>query len=80
VRTVATVMAGVSRMRFATYLVASIAGGIVWTDGVLLAGYWLGHFQFVRDNKGYIDVLVIAAVVLTLVPTVIHYLRARRRA
>ena len=57
-------------MRFSTYLLASIAGGIIWTDGVLLTGYWLGHFDFVRQNKGYIDWLVIAAVVLTLVPTV----------
>jgi membrane-associated protein len=78
VRTVASVMAGVSRMRFSTYLIASIAGGIVWTAGVLLTGYWLGHFDFVRENKGYIDWLVIAAVVVTLVPTLIHYLRARR--
>src|SRR3954470_8652328 len=56
VRTVATVMAGVGSMRFVTYLVASIAGGIVWTDGILLLGYWLGHFDFVQRNKGYIDI------------------------
>lgn len=79
VRTVATVMAGVSRMRFSTYAVATLVGGVIWADGVLLAGYWLGHFDFVRRNKGYIDWLVIAAVVLSLAPTVIHYVRTRRR-
>jgi membrane-associated protein len=79
VRTVATVMAGVSRMRFATYLVISIIGGIIWADGVLLAGYWLGHFDFIQRNKGYIDYLVIGAVLISLVPTAVHYVQARRR-
>jgi membrane-associated protein len=78
VRTVATVMAGVGRMRFTTFLVASIAGGIVWADGILLLGYWLGHFDFVRRN-GYLDVVVIAVVVLSLIPTLVHLVQSRRR-
>jgi membrane-associated protein len=79
VRTVATVMAGVGRMRFASYLVASILGGIVWTDGILLLGYALGHVEFVRAHKGWIDYVVIAVVVIGLVPTLLHYLQSRRR-
>jgi membrane-associated protein len=79
VRTVATVLAGVSRMRFATYALASAVGAIAWADGVLLAGYWLGHFRFVRANKGYIDYVVLAVVLLSLVPVGVHYLQSRRR-
>jgi membrane-associated protein len=78
VRTVATVMAGVSRMRYSTYVVASVLGGIVWADGILLAGYWLGHIEFVQAHKGWIDYLVIVAVLLSLIPAAIHYLRGRR--
>jgi membrane-associated protein len=79
VRTVATVMAGVGRMRFASYALATVAGGIVWTESILLLGYWLGHFDFVRRNKGYIDWLVIAVVVLSLLPTLVHAVQSRRR-
>lgn len=79
VRTVATVMAGVGRMRLVSYAIASAAGAIVWTDGVLLLGYALGHVDFVRRNKGYIDWLVVAAVVISLVPTLWHYRQTRRR-
>ena len=79
VRTVATVLAGVSKMRFSSYVLATVAGGIVWADGVLLLGYGLGHIDFVREHKGWIDWLVILAVVLSLVPTLIHYLRGRRK-
>jgi membrane-associated protein len=80
VRTVATVMAGVARMRFSTYLIASVLGGIVWADGVLLTGYWLGHVEFVQAHKGWIDYLVIAVVLLSLIPAAVHYLRTRRRS
>jgi membrane-associated protein len=80
VRTVATVLAGVSRMPFVRYAVASTLGGIVWTVGILLAGYWLGQFDFVRAHEGWIDYLVIVMVLLSLLPTVIHYVLARRRA
>lgn len=78
VRTVCTVMAGVAKMPFGKYVGYSVLGGILWTDGILLLGHGLGHIQWVRDHKGYIDAAVIAVVVLGLVPTLIHLLRGRR--
>jgi membrane-associated protein len=78
VRTVATVMAGVARMRFSLYTLYSIIGGILWADGVLLLGHQLGKVKFVRDHKGYVDYAVIAVLILALLPTLIHYLRGRR--
>lgn len=80
VRTVATVMAGVGRMRFSLYVVYTIIGGVLWADGVLLLGHQLGKIKFVQDNKGYIDYAVIVVVVLGLLPVAIHYLQGRRRS
>jgi membrane-associated protein len=79
VRTIATVMAGVGRMRFVLFAVYSLIGGIVWSDGVLLLGHALGHIGFVRAHKGWIDYLVILVVVLGLVPVAVHYAQGRRR-
>lgn len=79
VRTVATVMAGVGRMRFSVYALYSVIGGIIWADGVLLLGERLGHVKFVQQNKGYVDYAVVAVVVIALVPAGLHYLRSRRR-
>jgi membrane-associated protein len=73
-------MAGVARMNFARYAVFSAIGGIIWADGVLLLGHQLGKIKFVQDNKGYVDVAVIAVVVLSLLPAAYHYVRGRRRA
>lgn len=78
VRTVATVMAGVGRMRFAVYAVYTIIGGIIWSDGVLLLGHQLGKIKFVQRNKGYVDYAVIVVVVLSLLPAAVHYWQGRR--
>lgn len=78
VRTVATVMAGVGRMRFSLYVLYSVIGGIVWADGMLLLGHQLGKIKFVQQHKGWIDYLVIVVVVLALVPSAVHYVQVRR--
>jgi membrane-associated protein len=79
VRTVATVMAGVGRMRFDLYALYSVVGAILWADGVLLLGNALGRVKLVRDHVDWIDPIVIAVVVVFLVPTGLQYLRSRRR-
>jgi membrane-associated protein len=77
VRTVATVMAGVGRMKFSLYAVCTVVGGIIWADGVLLLGDALGKIKFVQNNKGYIDYAVVVVVVLSLLPTAMHLWRNR---
>ncbi|HEX2902345.1 MAG TPA: VTT domain-containing protein [Jatrophihabitans sp.] len=81
IRTVATVLAGVGRMRFDLYAVYSVIGGILWTDGMLLLGRGLGHISFVRNTIApKIDFILVTVVVLSILPTVIHWLRSRRNA
>ncbi len=79
VRTVATVMAGVSRMDTKLYTLYSALGGLVWVAGVTVAGYFLGQIKFIADN---VDIILVAAVVVVVlisaVPALLH-LRQRRR-
>ena len=63
VRTFATVMAGASRMRFRTYALYSVIGGVLWGAGVLALGYYLGHIPFVRNTlEPLIEPILIAVV------------------
>lgn len=79
VRTFATVMAGVGRMRFALYTLFSTVGGFIWADGMLLLGHALGHVKFVRDHKQYVDYLVVVVVVLGLIPVLFQLVQDQRR-
>lgn len=79
VRTFATVMAGASRMRLATYITYTVLGGVVWTVGVTVAGFYLGKIKVIRDNVDLILVLgVVSAVLVSAVPLAIRYLNHRR--
>ena len=79
VRTVATVMAGASRMNVKIYTLYSAIGGIIWITTVTVAGYFLGQIGFIRDN---LDLIVIAAVVVVICasafPAVAHWVASRR--
>jgi membrane-associated protein len=76
VRTFATVMAGASRMTFRVYAAYSVAGGIVWGVGVTLLGYWLGNVSVIRNN---IELFAVAIVLVSFIPILFEFLRARRR-
>lgn len=75
VRTFITVMAGVGRMDARRYFTYSLVGGVLWAAGVTVLGFWLGQFQFVRDN---IELMLLLIVFLSVVPIVIEIIRARR--
>jgi membrane-associated protein len=81
VRTVATVMAGASRMNPKIYTLYSAIGGVLWVTVVTLAGYFLGQIGFIRDN---IDLIVVGAVIIVVlfsaVPAIAHLVQRRRKA
>ncbi len=81
VRTVATVMAGASKMNRKVYLTYSALGGLLWVSTVTLAGYFLGQVPFIRDNVDLIFVAAVAVVVLGLaVPGIVHMVQRRKKA
>ena len=80
VRTVATVMAGVSRMNAKLYALYSATGGAVWVAVVTVAGYYLGQIDVIKRNVDLIFVLaVIAVVCASAIPAAWHW-RVRRSA
>jgi membrane-associated protein len=77
VRTFITVLAGASRMERRTYAVFSLIGGAVWATGVTLLGFSLGQVAFLRDH---LDVIMVAAVLLSTGTAALELLRRRRSA
>lgn len=75
VRTLTPVMAGVSRMRYRTFVAYNVVGGVAWGVGVTSLGYFLGQVDFVHDN---IEPIILGIVALSVVPIAVELLRARR--
>jgi membrane-associated protein len=80
-RTFAPVAAGVGHMNYRKYSLYNFIGAILWGIGLTLGGYILGYIPPIADFvKAYIDIILLGAVVLTLIPTVYHYIRSTVKA
>jgi membrane-associated protein len=77
VRTFAAFVAGVGQMPYLKFLPYSVCGGIGWVFLMTMLGYELGGIAFIRH---YFDKVILAIIFLSLLPTVIEVIRARRRA
>lgn len=75
VRTFVTVMAGASRMDYRTYTIYTVIGGLLWTSSVTVLGYLFGNVKIIADH---VELLLLAAVALSVVPVLWHLWRTRR--
>lgn len=77
VRTFTPIIAGVSGMRYRSFLTFNVIGGVLWGAGVTLLGSWLGKHALVRDH---IETILILIVLVSVIPIAIEFLRARSKA
>ena len=81
VRTIAPVAAGVGHMNWKKYTLFNIIGAIIWGFGLTYVGYLLGYIPPVADFvRSYIDLILIAAVLIAVVPSIRHYFQTARDA
>ena len=81
VRTFAPVAAGVGHMSYRRYSLYNAIGATLWGGGLTLFGWLLGFIPPVAHFvEHYIDMILIAAVVITVVPAAIHYFTSARKA
>jgi membrane-associated protein len=77
VRTFVNPMVGIVGMPVRDFTVWNLVGGLPWTIGVVLIGYYAGSVHFVRAHIG---VLVPVIGVISLIPILFEVVRRRRLA
>lgn len=81
VRTFAPVAAGVGHMNYRKYSLYNLVGALIWGAGITLFGYLLGFIPPVAHFvENYIDMILLGAVIVTVVPAALHYLRSAKKA
>ncbi|MFD5746393.1 DedA family protein [Streptomyces sp. NPDC127033] len=78
VRTVLNPLAGALNVPARVFTLWQVAGGVLWTVGLVLAGYALG--SSVPDVERYLLPLVALVVLVSLVPVALEVRRSRRTA
>lgn len=81
VRTFAPVAAGVGHMSYRRYSLYNAVGALIWGAGLTFGGFLLGYFPPIADFvTEYIDVILLCAVALAVVPTAYHAIKQAIRA
>jgi membrane-associated protein len=75
VRTFITWIAGIGRMDPKRYFTYTVIGGILWAAGITVLGSLLGNITFIKNN---VDSIFILIVLISVVPIVLEFLKARR--
>jgi membrane-associated protein len=77
VRTVLNPVAGALHTPVRTFTFWQVLGGLVWTVGLVLAGYALG--AFIPGVDQYLLPVIALVVIISLIPLALEILRERRR-
>lgn len=77
VRTFAPFVAGIGTMTYGRFLAYNVIGGFLWVGICVGAGYFFGGLPVVRDNFALV---ILAIVIVSVIPAVVEYLRARSQA
>lgn len=77
VRTFAPIVAGIGSMNYRTFLTYNVIGGALWAVGLTYLGYYLG--RSIPWLSEYLELGIIAIVLISLLPTLIHLLSSVER-
>ena len=75
VRTFAPVVAGVARMRYASFLAYNVVGGVLWICSMLITGYVLA--KTVPGVAKHVEKVILVVVFLSILPGIIAWWRNR---
>jgi membrane-associated protein len=77
VRTFAPFVAGIGRMTYARFAMFNVVGAVVWVVLFVALGHAFGNLPVVKRNFQYV---ILAIIVLSVLPIVFEWWRARREA
>ena len=77
VRTFAPFVAGIGTMNYSSFAVFNVVGAFLWVTSFLVGGYLFGNVPMVKDN---FHTVILAIIVISVLPPVFEFVRARREA
>ena len=76
IRTFAPAVAGVGKMRYATFLTFNVAGGVLWVCSMTLIGYFLG--RAIPNVEKHLHWILLVVIFLSILPILNEWRTSRR--
>lgn len=77
VRTFAPFVAGIGEMTYSRFLAYNVIGALLWVFICVGLGYLFGNLPLVKNN---FSLVILAIIVISIMPAVVEFIRARRAA
>ncbi len=77
IRTFAPFVAGIGKMHYRRFAHYNIVGGLIWSWGFLLLGYFFGRLKFVQDNY---ELVIPAIIIISVVPMIVKLIQSKLKA
>jgi membrane-associated protein len=77
VRTFAPFVAGIGTMNYSKFAMFNVTGAFLWVSSFLFGGYLFGAVPIVKDN---FHTVIVAIVIISVLPPIFEFIRARREA
>jgi len=68
-------VAGIGTMAYSRFALFNVTGGALWVLSFVLGGFFFGNVPVVKQNFHYV---IVAIIVISVMPPILEYLRARR--
>lgn len=81
VRTFAPIVAGIGKMEYKTFIAYNLVGGLLWSAGITLLGFGLGHWFKSLGLDIDTVILPVAAIIIliSIAPALIHLLKDKKQ-
>lgn len=81
VRTFVPLIAGIAKMKYKTFMIFNLIGGLIWTAGITYLGFYLGK---VLKNMGIdIDTIILPIIAIILIasvsPAIYHLIKDKKQ-
>jgi len=76
-RTFAPFVAGAGAMSYSRFIAYNVIGGVAWVGSFVTAGYFFGNQPQIKKN---FTLVILAIIVISLMPAVVEFIRARKQS
>ncbi len=73
-RTFVPFASGMAKMKFGTFTLYNILGGILWTTLLLLLGFFFGNMPFVKEHFEFV---IVGIIIFSVLPIVFEFVKAK---
>ncbi|MBI5356179.1 DedA family protein [Candidatus Collierbacteria bacterium] len=77
IRTFAPIIAGMADMHYGSFITYNVFGGLLWSFGMTLLGYYLG--TVIPDVDKYLLPIIGIIILLSVLPAIIHFVQEKQK-